>query len=332
MKNPRVFFAVLGFLVAAAAWMLLPFVTPVLVAAVMGYLLLPFYDRLGKTIRSENLRAALLMLVVLFLVALPVLLGLLELSRQAPNALHSIDINRMNEALDRTLGRHVPLSENLTEYLERVRGAAVHAAPELIGRVGATALSLLLFLYSLFFFFTDGRALWKDFISLIPLDASMKPHLVETIQTTMTGVLYGQVVTAAIQAALAGLGYLVFGLPHVLLWTALTLVASMLPLLGGALVWVPLVVSRFLLGQTVPAWGLLIYMGIFVSAVDHIIKPRLIAGRAPLHPLAALFGVIGGLHLFGIVGFVLGPVLLGLIAAMLRFYREMPHYKETAVE
>jgi predicted PurR-regulated permease PerM len=200
-----------------------------------------------------------------------------------------------------------------------------------IGRVGATALSLLLFLYTLFYVLTDGRSMWKDFVSLIPLDASMKPHLVGTIQATMTGVLYGQVVTAAAQAGLAGLGYLVFGLPHVLLWTSLTLVASMLPLLGGALVWVPLMVSRFLIGDRVAGWGLLIYMGLFVSAVDHVIKPRLIAGRAPLPPLAALFGVIGGLHLFGVVGFVLGPVLLGLVAAMLRFYREMPHYKETAV-
>ena len=105
----------------------------------------------------------------------------------------------------------------------------------------------------------------------------------------------------------------------------------MLPLLGGALVWVPLVVSRFLAGDHVGGWGLLIYMGVFVSTVDHIIKPRLIAGRAPLHPLAALFGVIGGLHMFGVVGFVLGPVLLGLVSAMLRFYREMPHYKENAL-
>jgi predicted PurR-regulated permease PerM len=72
-------------------------------------------------------------------------------------------------------------------------------------------------------------------------------------------------------------------------------------------------------------------MGVLVSLVDHIAKPRLIAGRSALHPLAALIGVIGGLHMFGIVGFVLGPVLLGLLQAMLRFYREMDHYREMSV-
>jgi len=115
-----------------------------------------------------------------------------------------------------------------------------------------------------------------------------------------------------------------------LLWTFLTLVASMLPVVGAALIWLPLALSRLLADDRVAGWGLLLYMGLLVSSVDNVIKPRLISGRAPLHPLAALFGVIGGLHLFGMVGILLGPVLLGLITAMLRFYRQMPHYKETA--
>ena len=67
-----------------------------------------------------------------------------------------------------------------------------------------------------------------------------------------------------------------------------------------------------------------------VTSVDHVIKPKLIAGRSELHPLAAVFGVIGGLKLFGVVGFVLGPVLLGLLAAMLRFHREMAQHREAA--
>jgi len=230
-------------------------------------------------------------------------------------------ITQFNATLDKALHRHIPLAENFAEYTERVRDAAMHAAPTIIGHVGTTALDLVIFLYTLFFVFTEGPQILAGFVEIIPLDSRLKPHLLETIESTMTGVLYGQVITAAIQAALAAIGYAVIGVPHLLLWTLLTLITAMIPVAGGALIWVPVAASRLLVGDHVGGWGLIIYMSIFVGLVDHVIKPKLIAGRSPLHPLTALFGVLGGLHFFGITGFLIGPVLLGLLTAMLRFYR-----------
>jgi predicted PurR-regulated permease PerM len=327
VKSRPAFYVILGLLVATAALMLLPFVTPVLVAAVLGYLLLPFYDYLGRFVRNPEARAAFLLLLVLFVLALPVVFALVEVSIEAPSALRQTDIvaaaERLNAAVDRTAGFHVPLAENFATYAARVREAVLHAAPTIVGRLGSTALGLLLLLYTLFYVFTEGREVWADFVGLIPLDPAMKPHLVDNIQSTMTGVLYGQVVTAALQAALAAVGYFVFGLSHVILWTFLTMIAAMVPVVGAAMIWVPLAASQLLNGDRVGGWGLVLYMGVLVSMVDHIVKPRLIAGRSALHPLAALFGVIGGLHMFGVTGFILGPVLLGLLSAMLRFYREM---------
>lgn len=334
MKNRAVFFVVLGMLVALAAMMLVPFITPMLVAMVLGYLLFPVYELLGRAVKSEHARAALMVLAVLFLLALPVLLAVVEVNKQTHAALRETNlagaIEKVNGWLDQSLGRHIPLAENFEAWSSRAREAVLNAAPRMIGAAGATALDLLVLLYTLFYVFSEGREIWADLVSLVPLDAGMKPHLVETIQSTMTGVLYGQVVTAALQAALAGIAYLVFGLPHVLLWTFLTLIGAMIPVVGAAIVWVPLAISRLAAGDRLGGWGLVLYMGVFVSTIDHIVKPRLIAGRSRLHPLAALLGVLGGLHMFGVVGFVLGPVLLGLLSAMLRFYREMPHYKETA--
>ncbi len=112
-----------------------------------------------------------------------------------------------------------------------------------------------------------------------------------------------------------------------LLWTLGTLVMAMVPVVGAVLVWLPLALSRLAAGDRFAGIGLLIYCGLLVTAVDHLVKPRLIAGRSELHPLAALFGVFGGIKLFGVVGFVLGPVLLGLLSAMLRFHREMSESK-----
>ena len=327
MKNKAAFYVVLALLGGVSAWMLLPFMAPLLVAAVVGYLLMPLYDLLGRWVRSDTLRATLLLLLVLFVVALPLLLALVEVSHQAPAALRRENLTetiaQFNAAIDRTLGRHVPLAENFADYTEHVREAMLHAAPAIIGHVGETALDLVIFLYTLFFVFLEGRAAFQTFMDLVPLDDTLKPLLAQTIQSTMTGVLYGQVVTAALQAGLGAIGYAVVGLPHLLLWTLLTLIAAMLPVGGAAVVWVPLAVSRLLAGDSAGGWGLIVYMGLLGLVVEHILKPRLISGRSPLHPLAALFGVLGGLYLFGLTGFLLGPVLLGLLTAMLRFYQDL---------
>ncbi len=328
MKNKAAFYVVLAVLAGLSGWMLLPFLAPVLVAAVVGYLLTPLYDLLGRWVRSGHLRAALLLLLVLFMVALPLLLALVEVSHQAPAALRrenlAATIAQFNATIDHTVGRHIPLTENFADYTEHVREAMLHAAPAIIGHVGETALDLVIFLYTLFFVFLEGRSAFQSFMDLVPLDRTLKPLLAQTIQATMTGVLYGQLITAALQAGLGAIAYLAAGLPHLLLWTLLTLIAAMLPVGGAALVWVPLAVSRLLAGDNLGGWGLIVYMAITSGVVDHILKPKLISGRSPLHPLAALFGVLGGLYLFGITGFLLGPVLLGLLTAMLRFYREMP--------
>jgi len=334
MKNKTAFYTVLALLAGLSAWMLLPFLAPVLVAAVVGYLLTPLYNLLGRWIRSDHLRATLLLLLVLFVVALPLLLALVEVSQQAPAALRqdklADTIAQFNATIDQTLGRHIPLTENFAAYTEHVREAMLHAAPAIIGHVGETALDLVIFLYTLFFVLLEGPVIFQSFLSLVPLDRTLKPLLAQTMESTMTGVLYGQVITAALQAALGAIGYAVVRLPHLLLWTLLTLITSMLPVAGGAVVWVPLGVSRLLAGDRLGGWGLLIYMSVVAAIVEHILKPKLISGRSPLHPLAALFGVLGGLHLFGLTGFLLGPVLLGLLTAMLRFYREMPATSEAA--
>src|SRR5579871_4615601 len=221
MKNRAAFYVVLAALAAVAAWMLLPFFGPIMMAALVG------------------------------------------VSQQAPAALREDKlvgiISDANVAIDRLLNRHVPITENLAVYTEHVRAATMHAAPEIIGHIGRTALDLVIFLYVLFFVFTEGREAFQTFIDLVPLDVKLKPLLAQTIESTMTGVLYGQVITAAVIAVAGAIGYAAVGLPHLLLWTLLTLIAAMLPVLGGAVVWAPLAASRLLAGHAAAGWGLVAY-------------------------------------------------------------------------
>lgn len=327
MKSRVAFYILLGMLAALAVIMLVPVFVPVTLAAILGYLLLPLYDRMGRYISSPDLRAVLVVILVLFVLALPVLLVVVQVGDDIPGALRSADVTgaaqKVNAWLDAKLGRHVPLSENLAIYLTRVREAALRATPGILGAVGSTALGLFVVLYTMYYVLTDGRHIWHNFVLLLPLEDEVKPLLTMNLAQTLSGVLYGQFITATVQAVLAAIGYWIFHVPHVLFWSFLTLIFAMIPIAGTAVIWVPLSISRLAVGDKFGGIGLLIYGAVLVMNVDNVIKPRLIAGRAQLHPLAALLGVVGGIQLFGVIGFVLGPVLLGLVVAMLRFHRDV---------
>lgn len=327
MKSRVPFYILLAVLALLSATMLLPVFIPVMVAMILGYLLIPVYDRMGRVINSRDLRAGLVVLLVLFALALPVLLVVMQVADDIPRALQSADLGqvalKVNQFLDRALSRHIPFAENLASYLGRVREVALRAIPSIIGAVGNTGLALFVMLYCLFYVLKDGRDIWRNFLLILPLEEEVKPLLVTDLQKTLSGVLYGQLVTAAAQGLLAGVGYAIFHVPHVLFWTFLTLIASMIPFAGSTIIWLPLAISRLAAGDKVGGLGLLIYGGVLVMNVNNALKPWLIAGRTQLHPVAALLGVVGGIHLFGVVGFVLGPVLLSLVVAMLRFHRDV---------
>ena len=324
MKSRLAFYVLLAVLAVISVAMLLPVFVPLIVAMTLAYLLLPLYDRMRG---SPDFRAGLLVLLVLFLLILPAILVIIRVADDVPKALGTLDLSaaaqKVNQWMDDKLGRHLPLTENLAVYLARVREAALRATPGVLGAVGSTALSLFVILYSMYYFLRDGRTFWNDFLTVLPLTDDVKPLLVNDLQQTLSGVLFGQFITALVQGLLAGFGFLFFGVPHVLFWTFITMIVGMIPVVGTPVVWLPLAIYLFAAGDRFGGFGLLIWGGVVVMNIDNVLKPRLIAGRARLHPLVALLGVIGGLKLFGVIGFVVGPVLLGVVVGMLRFHREV---------
>lgn len=320
------FYAFLGLLTVVSLWMLRSVLIPALLAVVLGYLLLPVYDWMAHRIASPSIRAAVLVLVVLFAIAFPVLFVVSEVANEVPRALHSTDVTtlveRANNWVDARFGRHIPFNQDLIKYLKDVGEAAMHSAPGIIGVVGNTALGLFVLLYALYYILQDGRMIWRNFMAVLPLSERVKPILVTDLKQTLTGVLYGQVFTAVVLGLLLGPGYWIFDVSHVLFWVTLTAILAVIPIVGPNMVWVPLAISRFVAGDPGAGIGLAIYCGSVAFIIDYVVKPRLISGRTELHPLAALLGVMGGLEFFGLIGFLFGPLLLSLVLAMLRFHRE----------
>lgn len=324
---------ILGFL---CLLVLRPFLSPILWAAILAYVTWPLYCRLRIPFRRFNTIAASLMTLLIAAVAIAPLFWLLVLIEhelvdaygivttylsQGPHTLPAAvrDIPWLGAWLQDGLNRYTSdpaaLGREIADGLQRWSGRL----GALLSGVGRNVAKLLVAMLTLFFFYRDGDLLVRQIQRVgrrffdDRLDRSVRAAGVMT-----RAVVYGLLVTALAQGVIAGIGYWIFGLEAPAILGALTGLMSTAPLLGTAFIWAPLAVGLLLAGHTwkgilLLAWGILL-----VHPTDNLLRPLLISSVTRVPFLLVMFGALGGLAAFGLVGVFVGPVLLGVASAVWR--------------
>jgi len=205
---------------------------------------------------------------------------------------------------------------------EQVRQSIVGVAPNILGSISELLLGLFIMFFVMFYGFREGQGFITYLKELLPLETGLKDSLFHQMRTVTQAVLYGQVLTAVIQGALGGLGLLVCGVPNALFWGAIMMITAFLPLLGTPLIWVPAGVGLIMDGSMTRGILLLIYGATIVMNIDNFLRPRLVSGRSNVHPVLILIGVLGGLRVFGFVGMLVGPLVMAILVALIKFYEQ----------
>ena len=224
------------------------------------------------------------------------------------------------------------LRHNLTATTEQLQGWLESGSQMLLKSLAAsggdfvlsalgTIINFFIMLFLLFFLLRDGRHLLGRVVRLVPMEPKRRGELLKLMGDTTRAVVYGEGLTALAQGTLVGIGFAIAGLPSAVVFGVLTAFLALLPMGGAALVWVPAVV--FLLATSQWGWALfMLIWGMGVSVSDNLMRPFLISRQAPVSVLAVFIGVIGGISAFGMIGVIIGPVLLTVIATLLRFLDE----------
>ena len=224
------------------------------------------------------------------------------------------------------------LRHNLTATTEQLQGWLESGSQMLLKSLAAsggdfvlsalgTIINFFIMLFLLFFLLRDGRHLLGRVVRLVPMEPVRRGELLKLMGDTTRAVVYGEGLTALAQGTLVGIGFAIAGLPSAVVFGVLTAFLALLPMGGAALVWVPAVV--FLLATSQWGWALfMLIWGMGVSVSDNLMRPFLISRQAPVSVLAVFIGVIGGIAAFGMIGVIIGPVLLTVIATLLRFLDE----------
>jgi predicted PurR-regulated permease PerM len=185
------------------------------------------------------------------------------------------------------------------------------------GNVTKLIVSFVFTVFTVFFLFRDGDRLVARIPELLPFERLQSESLIRRIRDVIDGSIYGVLMIALIQGTLGALAFVVLGVPSPALWGLVMAVASLIPMLGTASVWVPVTIYLLMIGSWVKGIILAGFSALVISSVDNFLRPKLVGSRVRLNELVMFFSVLGGLQVFGVLGIVLGPVLFAVTGSLI---------------
>jgi predicted PurR-regulated permease PerM len=317
-------------LTLAAAAALVPFWAPLMLAAWFAIIAWPLQQRLSKAVRGPKLSAALLTAVLVLAILLPVAVATLSLSGSAialgqrvvesKNGAEALKTLTSGDSAGFSLEQLDP--EHVLALIRQHGATALGAARKIFGAASVVLIGLVVFVAAFYTFLTEGKVAYRWLLERAPLSHPHFHRLANVFSEVGRGLVVGVGLTALSQGAVATIGYLVTGVPQALVLGLLTVFASLIPSVGSALVWVPVTAGLALSGRTGAALVML-FIGLFVSVVDNLLRP-LFARYAELrmNSLVLFVAMLGGIVLFGTWGLLLGPLLVRWASEGLSMLRE----------
>jgi predicted PurR-regulated permease PerM len=318
----------------AFAWILWPFFRAVFWATILAIMFAPLYRRLSRSMRHKRTLAALAtVMIILMIVILPLTLVAALLLQEGFSVYERIQSGELNiggyfqqvfdalpswvtDLLDRfDLTNLGVMQERLSAGL--MKGSQFLAAQAL--NIGQNTfdfiVNLFIVLYLLFFLLRDGDGLSKRIRDAIPLRAEQKRDLFNKFITVIRATVKGNIVVAVVQGALGGLIFWFLGVHAPVLWAVMMAFLSLLPAVGAGLVWVPVAIYFLVTGAMWQGIVLLAYGVLVIGLVDNVLRPILVGKDTKMPDYVVLIATLGGMAIFGLNGFVIGPVIAAMFMA-----------------
>ncbi len=332
-----IFFFLVFFAAGVVAFFVMePFLTAVLVAAVLATIFFPQYQLFLRLLGGHRgWSAAGVLLLVAFLVILPVVVMTLLVVGEATSALASFSAS--NHSLGEVAGGieswllglpvvgeyFLTQDIQIEDMLGNVAGGS-GAILSFLETIYGGAASFIFWVFSLFFtlfyFLVDGERAVRFLKRVSPLPDNEDEELMKDFVSMSRAVIRGSLVVALVQGVLGGIGFAVAGLSSPAIWGAVMGVFSLIPFIGTGIIWFPAALWLLFSGDVWQGAFLLIFGASIISTVDNILRPRLVGRDTQIHPLMVFFSTIGGISLFGISGFLIGPIIVSFFLALVRIY------------
>lgn len=339
LVNKATLLALVFLISAVFLTMIHQFLMAIFMAGLFSAIVAPAHRLLTKKLGDrENLASILTVLGIVLLVLIPLSVIITLIVAQAINIGQSVTPwvqSFINEPTTLTayLGK-IPYYEQILPY----RDIIVQKAGEMVGTVSAFLIdslssftrvtidaifSSVIMLYVMFYFLTMGNLLLHKILFFLPLDDFNEGRLLNRFTSVTRATIKGTVIIGILQGSICGLAFAIAGIQGPVFWGSLMAVMSIIPAFGTAIIWFPALIILVLAGDFSGALILIIICGLVAGNLDNLVRPRLVGKDTEMHDLFVLFGTLGGLSMFGLVGIIIGPIVAALFNTIWEIYGDV---------
>ncbi len=332
--------AALGFAAYACYLLIAPYLGSIVLAFIVSLLFLPMHERIEKRFTYHpNLAATLSCILLTVIIIIPTIFVSIAILQQGMTAVGNtynwvtqggaqeiLSAPLVQTALEK-IDTYLPFdSINQQDILAKAATTASDISTEMfglsskiLGDVTGILINFLLMVFVLFFLLRDHEKIIQLLRHISPLSRSQEDVLLEEVQKVAKSAVLGSFLTALAQGVIGGIAMTIVGFPG-LFWGTMMAFCSFIPVVGTALIWLPTAIYLFLVGE----WDLALFLicwGVFVvGSIDNLLRPFLMKGNSGMNTLLIFFSLIGGLHLYGLMGLIYGPIIFAITLVLFRMY------------
>ncbi|MDO8508895.1 MAG: AI-2E family transporter [Nanoarchaeota archaeon] len=304
--NKYLFWAGIAVLLILSYFIIKPFVIALITSFILAYLVKPVYNYFSPyTGKKSSALICLLLIVLIILLPIAGIIG--GIISQAQNSLNAEFIKSTLKSIS-----SYPIIENLNIDISSLTRSAINFTISLLktsaAAIPSIAISILVSLFAIFYILTNWDYLAEKLKQYLPFKD--KNRIIKEIAHTTNALVYGTILIGLIEFIVSAIGFYLVGVKPFLLLSLIIFFFAFIPALGPAAVWIPLALYYFLMQNYFTAIGVII-IGLIISIIiDGIIRIKFLGDKSKIHPLIMLLGVLGGVPLFGLFGFIIGPLIL----------------------
>ena len=317
-----------------------PYLAVIFVALIFAIVFLPIKIFLQKNLNIKNAMSSFVtVLIILIVILVPLFILGIILFQEATDIIVGLPesgvIIQYSESklllLENYINSIAPdaqINLSLQTYVEGTAGWIVDNFSSVFSGIAKGAIDIFLMVTALFFLLKDGEKIKKIILEWSPLGDSFDKGILNKMAIAINSVVKGTLLVAVAQGALAGIGFVIFGVSSPVLWGFATMLASLIPGFGTAIIIIPMVIYLYFTSGFLWAAGLLVWGLVVVGLVDNLLRPILIERDVKIHPLLILLSIFGGLNLFGLIGLLVGPIVLSFVSALIEVYPDVMKHDE----
>jgi predicted PurR-regulated permease PerM len=338
LKNYNVyfFFGILCLVSVATFYIFKPFLIALLLAAILAIFFYRMYTFfLSITGNRKSLSSLISSLIILLIIVIPFIILSVFVGREIMSLYHSIAVSgdfykqKISPIIEQiqtsqfsmTLGLDQFLNkESFAQYFRQLGQLSLVIAQNAYLSITNVLFMIFVMFFALYYFFIDGKEMIQKIMYISPLRNLHENLLIEKFISMSRATIKGTFVICIVQGWIGGMVFFLAGVPSPIIWGVVMMICGLVPMFGAAIIWFPVAIILLMSGSL---WqGILVMLvGVFlISTIDNILKPKLVGNGAQLHPLLVLIATLGGLALFGITGFIVGPIIVALFISLWDIY------------